>query len=78
MTRPEREPGRRLRPVRLFAGVLCLLLGLALMLLLGLGVLGPTAGVGGSPALVALMPSVAVGATVFALGVWLLATGRRR
>ncbi|MBX9400407.1 hypothetical protein K4L06_03725 [Lysobacter sp. BMK333-48F3] len=78
MTRPEREPKRRLRPVRLFAGVLCLLLGLTLMLLLGLGVLGPGAGVGGAPALIALMPSVAIGATVFALGLWLVATGRGR
>ena len=76
MTPLEPKPTRRWRPARLLAGVLCLLLGLALMLLLGSGLIGPQGMAG--PALIAVMPSVAIGLAVFAFGLWLLATARPR
>lgn len=68
--------------VRVLAGLLCIAVSFGLVVLLGLGVFDPTqgaaAGANGSltPVLVALMPSVAVGLSVFALGVWLLSTTR--
>jgi len=76
MTPLEPQPRRRWRSARLFAGVLCLLLGLALIVLLGTGLIGPQGMAG--PALVAVMPSVAIGLAVFAFGLWLLATARPR
>lgn len=73
-----------IRSVRVIAGLVCIALSFALVVLLGLGVFDPTrdaaAGANGSvtPVLVALMPSVAIGLSVFALGVWLISTGRKR
>lgn len=76
--------GARMKPARVFAGLLCIALSFGLVLLLGLGMFDPTrdaaASANGSvtPVLIALMPSVSVGLAVFALGVWLISTGRKR
>ncbi|MGN7920208.1 MULTISPECIES: hypothetical protein [Lysobacter] len=72
-----------MRTARLFAGWLCIALGFGLIVLLGLGVLDPTRdaaahATSATPVLIALMPSVAIGLTVFALGLWLLATGKKK
>lgn len=69
--------------VRVLAGLLCIALSFGLVVLLGLGVFDPThdaaANANGSltPVLIALMPSVAIGLSVFALGVWLISSGRK-
>ncbi|MFD0738807.1 hypothetical protein ACFQZQ_05890 [Lysobacter koreensis] len=71
-----------MKPMRLLAGWLCIAIGFALVVLLALGVLDP---VGASaaratsltPVLVALLPSVSVGIAIFAVGVWLISTGRK-
>ena len=72
-----------MRTARLFAGWLCIALGFGLIVLLGLGVLDPTRdaaahATSATPVLIALMPSAAIGLNVFALGLWLLATGKKK
>ena len=66
-----------MRTVRVIWGAVCMLLGLSLAVLLavvGSGLEQNT----GSPALVSLMPSVAVGLTVFAAGAWMFYSGIKK
>ncbi len=67
-----------MRAARVFAGLLCLLASVAVIALLGFGTMDPAAPGASTPALVALLPSVALGLSVFALGLWLLFAGRKR
>lgn len=72
-----------MKPMRLIAGWLCIAIGFALVVLLGLGVFDP---IGASaaqatslaPVLIALLPSVSFGIAIFAVGVWLIATGKSK
>ena len=71
------------RLLRLLAGWLCIAAGFALVLLIGLGVFDPVtasaaSGTSLTPALVAMLPGVTFGIAVFAVGVWLLATGKSK
>lgn len=71
------------RTVRMFAGWLCIVLGFAVMVLLGLGLYDPTTAAAAratsmTPVLVALLPSVSFGIAIFAVGVWLISTAKRR
>ena len=71
------------RAVRMFAGWVCIVLGFAVMALLGLGLYDPTTAAAAhatsmTPVLVALLPSVSFGIAIFAVGVWLISTARRR
>lgn len=72
-----------MRPVRLLAGWLCMAIGFAVVVLLGLGVFDPTTPSGTNapslaPALVAMLPSVSFGIAIFAVGVWLISTGKSK
>ncbi|WP_394539703.1 hypothetical protein PRJ39_03480 [Lysobacter enzymogenes] len=67
-----------MRAARVFAGLLCMLASIAAVFLLGLGGLDPAAPAAATPAVVALLPSVALGLSLFALGLWLVFAGRRR
>lgn len=70
-----------MRPVRLLAGWLCMAIGFAVVVLLGLGVLDPTTGTNATslaPVLVAMLPSVSFGIAIFAVGVWLISTGKSK
>ena len=67
-----------MRAARVFAGLLCILAGVAVIALLGFGTMDPAAPSASTPAMVALLPSVALGLSVFALGLWLLFAGRKR
>lgn len=67
-----------MRAARVFAGMLCILASIAVTALLGFGTLDPAAPTSATPALAALLPSVALGLSVFALGLWLLFGGRKR
>ena len=80
--------GRRVDRKRIYAGWLCVALGFALIVLLGLGVvdpigMSPQAGGAGRGAvsigalLAGLLPSVGLAAGVFAIGLWLLKGPRR-
>ncbi len=66
-----------MRPVRILAGLLCLLAGLGLCALFALG-LDPFADIGGhrvavsAPALAASLPGMAAGLGAVALGLWLI------
>ncbi len=62
------------RTARVLAGWLCIALGLAVIVLMGLGVFAPGAGLASSPALVSLLPSISFGVAIAAVGVWLIAT----
>ncbi|MFC3550581.1 hypothetical protein ACFOLC_06075 [Lysobacter cavernae] len=62
--------------LRLLAGWLCIGLGLALMVLLGLGADLPSA-TSPTPILVALLPSVSFGLALCTVGAWLIATRKR-
>lgn len=67
-----------MRAMRVFAGLLCILASLAAVLLMGVGTLDPAGPGAATPAMVALLPGVALGLSAFALGLWLLFGGRRR
>jgi len=67
-----------MRAARAFAGVLSLLASVAVLALFGLGTMDPAAPGAATPALVALLPSVALALSLFALGLWLLFAGRKR
>ncbi|MGH8080437.1 MAG: hypothetical protein ACREP7_07675 [Lysobacter sp.] len=63
---------------RIVAGIACIVLAFGLIVLLSMGGWSSAdAPSTGAPALIALMPGVAIGLTVFALGLWLIATGRK-
>jgi hypothetical protein len=67
----------------MFAGWICIVLGFAVMALLGLGLYDPTTAAAAqatsmTPVLVALLPSVSFGIAIFAVGVWLITTARKR
>ncbi|MET4730353.1 hypothetical protein ABIE09_004172 [Lysobacter enzymogenes] len=67
-----------MRAARVFAGLLCILASVAVIALLGFGTMDPAAPSASTPAMVALLPSSALGLSVFALGLWLLFAGRKR
>ena len=67
-----------MRAARVFAGLLCILASVAVIALLGFGTMDPAAPSASTPAMVALLPSVALGLSVFALGLWLLFAGRKQ
>ena len=71
------------RSLRFFAGCACIAAGFALVILIGLGVFGPVtasaaSGTSLTPALVAKLPGVTFGIAVFAVGAWLIATGKSK
>ncbi|MGO1070583.1 hypothetical protein [Lysobacter sp. CA199] len=66
-----------MKTVRVIWGAICMVLGLSLAALLGLVGSGLNRGTG-APALVSLMPGVAVGLTVFAAGAWMVYSGIRK
>ena len=71
-----------MKPIRLMAGWCCVAIGFALVVVLGLGVLDPAGTSAASatslaPVLVALLPSVSFGIAIFAVGVWLITTGKK-
>ena len=71
------------KTVRMLAGWICIVLGFAVMVLLGLGLYDPTTAAAAqatsmTPVLVALLPSVSFGIAIFAVGVWLISTAKRR
>lgn len=72
-----------MKPLRLLAGWLCVAIGFAVIVLLGLGVFDPTAtaaadAVSLTPVLVALLPSVSFGIAIVAIGFWLITTGKSK
>ncbi|QWP78280.1 hypothetical protein J5226_07765 [Lysobacter sp. K5869] len=67
-----------MKAARIFAGLLCILASFAVIALLGFGTMDPAAPASATPALAALLPSVALGLSVFAVGLWLLFGGRKR
>ncbi|GAA5069360.1 hypothetical protein [Lysobacter panacisoli] len=71
-----------MKSIRLLAGWLCIVLGFAVMILISFGAFDPAATPGTTttllPVLVSMLPSVSLGIAIFALGVWLISTGRRR
>lgn len=72
-----------MRPMRILAGWLCIAIGFALVVLLGLGVFDPldaSMAATGSliPVLAALLPSVSFGIAIFAVGVWLITNGKSK
>jgi hypothetical protein len=68
-----------MKPLRLLAGWLCVAIGCALVVLLGLGAFDPVdAPASLGPVLVAMLPSVTIGLALFAVGVWLINTGKPR
>ncbi|WP_156087530.1 hypothetical protein [Lysobacter sp. Root667] len=70
------------RSFRMLVGWCCVALSFALVILIGLGVFDPIGSVAGrgslTPVLVGLLPSVSFGIAMFALGVWLISTSRKR
>lgn len=66
-----------MKAARVFAGLLCILASFAVIALLGFGTMDPAGPAAATPALVALLPSVALGLSVFALGLWLV-FGKRK
>ena len=71
------------RSLRFFAGCLCIAAGFALVILIGLGVFDPITASAAkatslTPALVAMLPGVTFGIALFAVGVWLIATGKSK
>lgn len=66
---------------RKFAGYMCIVLGFALILLLGYGVIDPigastTTATSMGALLIGLMPSVVMAMGAFAIGLWLLKGSR--
>ena len=71
------------RSLRLFCGLLCIAAGFALVILIGLGVFDPitasaASGTSLTPALVAMLPGVTFGIALFAVGAWLITTGKSK
>jgi len=71
------------KPPRLLAGWLCIAIGFALVVLLGLGAFDPVAAPVGPatsipPLLIAMLPSVGFGIAMFAVGVWLITTRKNK
>ena len=71
------------KSLRLLAGWLCIVLGFAVVVLLGLGVVDPTTAAAAratsmTPVLVAMLPSVSFGIAIFAVGVWLISGAKSR
>ena len=70
-----------MRSLRILAGWLCILAGFAVMVLMSFGVFdparSPNAGDSLMPLVVGLLPSVSFGIAIFAIGVWLISTGKR-
>lgn len=69
-----------MKSFRLLAGWLCIVLGFAVMILISFGVLDPSPSPGATslvPVLVGMLPSVSFGIALFAVGVWLISTGKR-
>ncbi len=68
--------------MRLLAGWLCVAIGFALVVLLGLGAFDPinlaAEATSLTPVLVAMLPSVSFGIAIFAVGVWLIATRKAK
>ena len=71
-----------MRSLRILAGWLCILAGFAVMVLMSFGVFdparSPNAGDSLMPLVVGHLPSVSFGIAIFAIGVWLISTGKRR
>ncbi|MDI9238487.1 hypothetical protein QLQ15_06115 [Lysobacter sp. LF1] len=71
-----------MKSIRILAGWLCIVAGFAVMILMSFGVLdpasSPNSGDSLMPLVVGMLPSVTFGIGIFALGVWLLSTARRR
>ena len=68
-----------MRLLRLLAGCLCIVTGVALAVSLGLGLLDPVNAVTSTtPVLIAMLPSVSFGIAMFAVGVWLIASRKSR
>jgi hypothetical protein len=72
-----------MRTARMLAGWVCVVLGFAVMALLGLGLYDPTTAAAAqatsmTPVLIALLPSVSFGIAIFAVGVWLISTAKRK
>lgn len=69
--------------LRLYAGYLCVVLGFALIIMLGYGLIDPigmdlAAGVQSIGALIlGLLPSVLIAAAVFAIGLYLVKSARK-
>ena len=71
------------RSLRFLAGCLCIAAGFALVILIGLGVFDPITASAAeatslTPVLVAMLPGVTFGIALFAVGVWLIATGKSK
>lgn len=71
-----------MKSVRVLAGWLCIVLGFAVMILMSFGIFDPATAPGSSdslvPVLVGMLPSVSFGIAIFAIGLWLISTGKRR
>ena len=71
-----------MKSIRLFAGWLCIVLGFAVMILMSFGVFDPVQTPGSAtsmtPLLIGMLPSVSFGIALFAIGVWLISTAKRR
>ena len=71
-----------MKSLRLLAGWLCVVAGFAVMILMSFGVFdpasSPNSGDSLMPLVVGMLPSVTFGIGIFALGVWLISTARRR
>ena len=70
------------RTLRMFAGWIGIVLGFAVMAMLGLGLYDPTtaaaaAATSMTPVLIAVLPSVSFGIAIFAVGVWLITKARK-
>ncbi len=70
-----------MRPIRRLAGWLCVAIGFAVIVLLGLGVFDPMTAAAAkatslTPVLVAHLPAVSFAIAIFAVGVWLISTGK--
>ncbi|NUO76924.1 MAG: hypothetical protein HOQ32_13025 [Lysobacter sp.] len=70
------------RSLRMLVGWCCVALSFALVILIGAGIFDPVGSVAGqsslTPVLMGLLPSVSFGIALFALGVWLISTGRKK
>ncbi|HZX75731.1 hypothetical protein [Lysobacter sp.] len=71
-----------MKSIRLFAGWLCIVLGFAVMILMSFGLFDPVHTPGSAtsmtPLLIGMLPSVSFGIALFAIGVWLISTAKRR
>lgn len=71
-----------MKSVRLLAGWLCVVLGFAVMILISFGFFdpaqSPNSGDSLMPIVIGMLPSVSFGIAIFAIGVWLISTGKRR